>query len=137
MRPPLDESRFNSFTHYAGSKKQNVSFSLIKVLQVSIFPFVQDVPVSLSFRKAFSLDTSQWGGKAATIMLLLLCYSFLYNYIYIHVYTRTSFFSSSIHIKFFFTLAILVEYSALCQCACSPPAGSCVGPEAGASGHGT
>lgn len=136
MRPPLDESRFNSFTHYAGSKKQHFSFSLIKVLQVSIVPFVQDVPVSLSFRKAFSLDTSQWGGKAATIMLLLLCYSFLYNYIYIHVYTRTSFFLLHSY-QVFFTLAILVGYSALCQCACSPPAGSCVGPEAGASGHGT
>lgn len=33
----------------------------------------------------------------------------------------------------FFTLAILVGYSALCRRACGRPGGSCVGPAAGAS----
>lgn len=46
-------------------------------------------------------------------------------YIFIHLF----FYSYQV-----FTLAILVGYSALCQCACSLPVGSCVGPEAGASG---
>lgn len=64
-------------------------------------------------------------------MLLLLCY--FYIIIYIQVY---------IHIFFFysyqvFTWAILAGYSALFQCACNLPEGSCVGPEAAASGPGT
>lgn len=49
-------------------------------------------------------------------------------YIFIHLF----FYSYQV-----FTLAILVGYSALCQCACSLPVGSCVGPGAGASGPGT
>lgn len=96
---------------------------------MSFRPLVLDVLVLMSF-KSFSLVKFQ-EGKVATVMLLLLCYSFLYNYIYIHVYIfiHLFFYSSSV-----FTLAILVEYSALCQCAGNLLGGSCVEPEVGASG---
>lgn len=50
-------------------------------------------------------------------------------YIYLYIYSYI-FFSSCFHGQVFFpffTLAIQVGCSALCQCACSPPVGSCVG----------
>lgn len=61
-------------------------------------------------------------------MLIIFIELYISLYIFVHLF--------SIHIKVF-TLAILVGYSALCQCACRLPGGSCGGPELAVSGPGT
>lgn len=98
MRWPPDKSHLNSFKHNAGGPKQDFCFlfkSLIKSSSGVILPISPGCP-GLVILKAF-LWTSSRGGKVATIMLLLLCYSFLYNYIYPCIYSYIFF---SIHIKF-------------------------------------
>lgn len=111
------ETRFVSFSNHSLSSSG------------VILPISPGYPGLVVILKAFLWTSSR--GKVATIMLLLLCY--FYIIIYIQVY---------IHIFFFysyqvFTWAILAGYSALFQCACNLPEGSCVGPEAAASGPGT
>lgn len=81
------------------------------------------------YLKSLSLDKSQGDGGYHVVAFML----FIFIYLYIHVYIHTSFFYSDQ----VFTLAILGEYSALCQCAYGCPAGSCVELEGRASGPGT
>lgn len=100
---------------------------------MSFSPLVLDVPVVLSFLKAFLWTSSRGEGGYHNVVAFMLFHIIIYIYISMYIYIHTFFFYS----YEVFTLAILVGYSALFQCACNFPGGSCVGPEAAASGPGT
>lgn len=94
-------------------------------------------PQSHCHLKSSFLDRSSRAGGGGYHKVVAFIGTFFFNIYILYICIYSNIFSIHNQVSFCFTLAIQAGCSALCQCVCSPPVGSCGGREGGVSGLGT
>lgn len=131
---PSGKSHLNSYKRISeGQNNVFVSFPITRQSSSGVILPISPGCQSHCHFKSLSLDMFQGGGEGGYHNCCCFYVIHFYIIIYIHVYIHTSFF----YWYQVFILAILVGCSALFQCACILPAGSCVGLVEDAYGPGT